>query len=290
MRLFCSVLATSFVTAAALGQVGGGSAAFQQGRSKLEAARAVELAKRVLPEGEKGRFVEAAVLLNAEADRYIATFAISGQGKTLELAQKSADETVQAFLEGAKELGITQEALFVDFVSQNRLYAFQIEGNVAKEYVDGFEVKKNVVVRYREKSMLDRITHGAGQIGVFDLVKVDYIVDDLDGVRKKLMTEAARIIKSKLTDAETLLGIRAGKPQQVVTFATGTYFPTELYDGYVAEESEQVYNWSNLTVQRARKPRTFFWNGFDAKDYDSVLNPANVEPTVQFTLFLRVRC
>jgi len=235
--------------------------------------------------------VEASVLLNAEADRYIATFAVSREGKTLEAAQKSADETVAALVERFKGLGVGADALFVDFVSQNRLYAFQVEGNFAKEVVDGFEVKKNVVVRYREKAMLDRITLSAGQVGVYDLVKVDYIVDDLDAIRRRLIEEASRIVKAKLAEEASMLGIRPGKPQQVMTLATGTYFPVELYDQYVAQESEEVFGYrTELTIVRARKPRTFFWNGFSAKDFDAVINPASVEPSVQFTLFLRVRC
>ena len=44
-----------------------------------------------------------------------------------------------------------------------------------------------------------------------------------------------------------------------------------------------------LSVQRARKTRTFFFNPLDADGFDVVVDPVIIEPVVQFTLYLKVK-
>ena len=71
------LISTLVIGTTAVAQVGGGSAAFNQGnRSGAQEALAHELAKRNVPFGE-GRFVDAAVLMNVKPDEYVAVFGIS---------------------------------------------------------------------------------------------------------------------------------------------------------------------------------------------------------------------
>src|SRR5688572_7136893 len=84
MLTLVSIVSVIVVGASAIAQVGGGSAAFNQGsRSGAEEARAHELAKRNVPFGE-GRFIDASVLMNVKPDEYIAVFGISQEGETLD--------------------------------------------------------------------------------------------------------------------------------------------------------------------------------------------------------------
>jgi hypothetical protein len=61
-----------------------------------------------------------------------------------------------------------------------------------------------------------------------------------------------------------------------------------MYDSYTAFESIEV-SARSLTIQGARKTRTFFYNGLDSSGFDAVIDPVVVEPVVQFTLYLKVR-
>ena len=238
-----------------LAQVGGGSAAYnQRGRSGADEARATELAKRNVPFGE-GRFVDASVLMNVKADEYVAVFGISEEGKTLEEAQRNMDAAIRNFTSGLKALKIAPTDYFIDFVAQNRIYGYDTsKENLAKEIVAGFEVKKNVSVRYKDYDLLDKITAAASKAQIFDLVKVDYVVKDIGAVRKRIMEEAAKVIKTKIDEQEQLLGVRVGQATQVMPSQLSVYYPVEMYDSYVAQESEDVYNYrQGMTVQRARK-------------------------------------
>jgi uncharacterized protein YggE len=274
-----------------LAQVGGGSAAYnQRGRSGADEARATELAKRIVPFGE-GRFVDASVLMNVKADEYVAVFGISEEGKTLEEAQRNMDAAIRNFTNGLKALKIAPTDYFIDFVAQNRIYGYDTsKENLAKEIVAGFEVKKNVSVRYKDYDLLDKITAAASKAQIFDLVKVDYVVKDIGAVRKRIMEEAAKVIKTKIDEQEQLLGVRVGQATQVMPSQLSVYYPVEMYDSYVAQESEDVYNYrQGMTVQRARKPRTFYYNPLAAKDFDVAINSTMIEPAVQFAIYVRVK-
>ena len=42
------------------------------------------------------------------------------------------------------------------------------------------------MIRYEDHALLDKIVPLAAQAGIFDLIKVDYITEDLDAVRVKM--------------------------------------------------------------------------------------------------------
>lgn len=290
---FIAVLLAGLQVAAA--QMGGGSAAFGQQTSGGQEALARERAKRSLsandvpPAGTM--FVDASVLMNVLATEFVAVFSVSNEGTTLADARLKSEQGIQAFQRSLEGLGVKPADMFVDFVAQNRIFGYDIEGEVAKERVVGFEVKKNVSVRYRANKMLDRFIAAAAQAEIFDLVKVDYLVHNLAAIQTKLMEEATRVVRRKVANHERLLGTKLKAAPQVYIERYESYFPTEMYSSYVAQESERVSTGfrPNFMIQGARKPRTFYFDALSAKSFDSVVNPVVIEPVIQFTLYLRVK-
>lgn len=237
-------------------------------------------------------FLEANVLMNVKADEYVVVFGIARDGATAEESATKMDATIAAFSEGLRALKVAESEVFVDFVAQDKIYGFDIVGDVATEKFVGLELKKNVSIRYKEHATLDRIIAAANKAEVFDLVKVDYVVKDVEAVRDKLAGEAARVLKKKAERHQKLLGITLRPPAQVFAERSSTYFPSQMYDSYVAQEAEQVIDPSfrqRHTVHGLRKGRTFFFNGLDAGEFDAVVNPSPLEPPVQFTLYLKVK-
>ncbi len=250
------------------------------------------LTKEEMPPSATSTFVEANVLMNVLADEYVAVFGIAQEGESIAECSQKMDTTINRLTDELKKLGIGDDARFVDFIAQNKIYGFEVTGQIAREKLVGFELKKNVAVRFKDKSLLDKIVVAASRSQVFDLIKVDYIVSDMDGVKDKLMEEASRIIKRKTSRYEKLLDIKLQHPAQVYAEKSAIYYPTGMYDSYTAFESEQVgapANRDRLTIQTARKSRTFFFNGLDADGFDAVINPVVIEPVVQFTLHLKVK-
>ncbi|HEX8127820.1 MAG TPA: SIMPL domain-containing protein [Pyrinomonadaceae bacterium] len=268
-------------------QAGGNARAEQNERNKRV------LAKEDAPPSANSMFIEASVLMNVRADEHVAVFGLAQECVTVAECNQKMDATISQFSADLKRLGIASDDIFVDFAAQNKIYGFQLEGNVAKERLAGFELKKNISVHYQDKLLLDKLLVTAAQSKIFDLIKVDYVVRDTGSIHNRLAEEAARMVKQKIARHEKLLGIKLQPPAQVFAERYSAYFPTEMYDSYTAYESENVsqnYDQQDkYTIQRARKSRTFFFNALNADGFDAVINPIVIEPVVQFTVYLRVK-
>lgn len=295
-RTLIILLGLVLVSTMALYAQVGGNAGYGQtgGRARAEQ---IERTHRVIskddhPPTGTATFLEANVLMNVKADEYVAVFAVSTEGATVtECAQKS-DATLKAFIADIHLLGITGDDVFVDFIAQTKTYGFTVEGDIAKEKLVGFELKKNISIHYTDRLLLDKLIAAASRSQIYDLVKVDYIVKDLNKVQDKLAETASRVLDQKKSRFGKLLGVRLVPPMQIYAEKSAIHYPTELYDSYTAAESEAVNSNSirqKYTVQQARKSRTFYYNGLDANGFDEVIHPAITEPVVQFTLYLKVK-
>lgn len=253
--------------------------------------------KRAVPEQERppsntSMFVDADVLMNVKADEFVAVFGLSQQGETVAECNEKMAAVVKEFTEALREMKIAEEDLFLDFVTQTKIYGFEVAGDIAKEKLVGFELKKNLSVHYRERSLIDPLVVTAARSQIYDLIKVDYIVKDVNATQDKLMVEASKIIEQKVARYNKLLGIKLVPPAQVFAEIPAVYYPTEMYDSYTAAESEQIDgapDRQRFTVQRARKGTTFVFNGLSGDGFDQVINPVVIEPVVQFTLYLKVK-
>jgi uncharacterized protein YggE len=250
------------------------------------------LTKHELPPTSTSTFVDANILMNVKADEYVAIFALAQEGATVAECGKKMEAVLKTFAEGLQPLGIGGANRHIDFVAQNKIYGFEVTGDVAREKLVGFELKKNVAIRFQDANLLDKLLAAAAKAEIYDLIKVDYVVKDAAKVQNKLMEEAARVIKLKSSRYEKLLGIKLLPPAQIYAERHATHYPTQQYDSYVAQETEHVdvpFRRDRFTIQGARKSRTFFYNGLDGDGFDDVIDPVIVEPVVQFTLYLKLK-
>lgn len=293
--LVATILLTLVSPAVCRAQVGGNATYAQAGgRARAEQN---ERAKRTLgeydvPPSRTSTFVEASVLMNVKADEYVAVFGVAEEGETVAEAGRKMDATIREFTEALKGLGVADGDLFVDFVSQTRIYGFEVAADIAREKLVGFELKKNVIIHYKVRDLLDKFVVAAAKSKIYDLIKVDYVVRDTRAINERLMAEAARVVKEKSARYEALLGIKLQPPGQIYAERPSIYYPAEMYDAYNAFEAEEMGNaWQRqkYMVQSARKSRTFYFRGLDASGFDAVINPVVVEPVVQFTLYLKVK-
>jgi uncharacterized protein YggE len=249
------------------------------------------ISEQDLPPSNTSMFVESNVLMNVKADEYVAVFGITREGATVQSTIERMDAAVNEFTAALKALKISENDIYADFITQPKIYGFEIVGDVAREKLSGFELKKNVSVRYTDRDLIDQLVAIAASLEIYDLIKVDYVVRDIGTVQAALMEAAAGVTKEKIARYEKLLGVRVQPAAQIYAERSGTHYPSELYDSYVAAETEgiAVPNTQRYTVQRARKGRTFFFNGLDGNGFDKVINPVVIEPVVQFTLYLKVK-
>jgi uncharacterized protein YggE len=290
--LACALLTADYGRAQTSGNI-----AYGQGGNAKARAEQSERNDRVVtlqdqPPTETSMFIDASVLMNVKADEYVAVFGLSREGETVEEANEKTAATVKEFTDGLKALRVRDSDIFVDFITQPKVYGYELGDNVAREKLVGFEVKKNISVHFTDRDLLDKLMLAAAKAHIYDLIKVDYVVKDINAVQNTLMTEASAVIKQKIARDERLLGIKVVPPAEVYAERSAIHYPTDMYDSYTAAEVEAINRPANLqryTIQQARKGKTFFYNGLDGNGFDKVINPVVLEPVVQFTLYLKVK-
>ena len=237
-------------------------------------------------------FLDASVLLNVHADAYVALFGISEEGATLSDARAKVHEKLASFKKDLQTFGVNPKNTSTDYVAQNRIYGFHVDGQVATEQVVGFELKENVSIKCRSQSEVDSLIALAAKDNIFDLIKVDYVLTDLDSVRTKLVEVASQVIRQKKRDYQRMLGVNFRSTPQLYVDRFNVFEPTEMYASYQAAEGDNVnpgYDMRNYVVHGARKMRTFYYNPLSAKGFDKVVNPIVTDPVVQCTLYIKLR-
>jgi len=234
--------------------------------------------------------IEAYVLLNAPPDEFIAVFGVAQEGTEPVQSNAKVNALIDNFIGAAARLGVKREDIYVDFITQNRIYTFvpEASGRI-REKLTGFETKKTIAVRYRDRVLLEKLLTAAAQASIFDLITVDYVIKDLSTIRARLLEQASQIIRQKEDNYNRLLNLKL-KRTAVSIDRYETHYPGELYRTYTAYESGSVDNDSSTArVIHERKSSSSFLDPIDGSLFDAVINPLGVEPMVQCTLYLKVR-
>lgn len=242
-----------------------------------------------LDSGNENQYsIEASVLINEKADSYVAIFGVQEENQTTELNNWKLNAQINSFIAELGKLGVSRSDIYVDFITQNRVYDFTISGNTAKESFSGFETKKTVSIKFKEDEIFEPIVAVAAKLRIFDLIKVDYLISDSERFREKLFDEAVKVIKEKESKYKNSFGVKL-TPAGVAREQYATHYPASRYKRYQAYESGNArtnYQTGNQILER--KSFTFYYDPLDPNDFDRSINDIGIEPIVQFTLYLRM--
>lgn len=241
--------------------------------------------------------LEASVMKNVKASAFVAIFSLTQNGKSIEEADKMMETRIAQLRTLLTNEGINPGQFFVDPISLVPTYEIEVENKkysrTYNEVPSGFEMKKNIHITFKNQSYINRIITLAAQAEIYDLVKADYIIDDLDQVLADLRQEALTILLSKKLTMEkagiysriTQIGEKYGSAypqeryQQYYAYKTGT--PESYAISYKKNKIQQVsYNY-------AEKNRTMYYEKVSDKQFDKVINPLVDEPLVQVYLSLK---
>ena len=233
--------------------------------------------------------IEASVLMNLKPDAFVAVFGIAEEAKQSAASNEKVNQKVAEFTKALSALGVTKNDIFVDFITQNRVYDYSAQNGRAIETLTGFETKKTFAVRYKSRDLFEKMLETAARFSIFDLIKVDYIVSDFDAVREKLFDEAVKVIKAKQAKYTNSLGVQL-TPIGLANEKYDAFYPAESYLRYQAYETGDAYSYNNNENTRVtqRKSFTFFYEPLDAGKFDKTINSVGIEPIVQYTIYLRM--
>lgn len=235
--------------------------------------------------------IEASVLINLQPDSFVVVFGVQKEASSAKESFQKVDDQIDDFINALSGIAITKNDIYIDFIAQNKVYDYRVEGDIAEQFLAGFETKKTVAVRYKNRDSFEKITRAAINQQIFDLIKVDYIVRDFDSIREKLFDQATKVIKSKESKYTSAFGMTI-KPLALDVEKYDAFYPGERYESYKAFESgaASTTNYRDRkTIVTLRKNTTFYYEPINGSKFDKVLNPIGLEPTVQFTIYLRVK-
>jgi uncharacterized protein YggE len=242
--------------------------------------------------------LEANVMANVKATSFVAIFSLTQAGKTAEEAEGLLRNRMEAFRQALKAEGLTDQQIFIDPVSHVPTYEMEVtEKKFSKtfnEVPSGFEIRKNIHITFHEHNQVNSLIALAARSEVYDLVKVDYFVDNLDALLQQLRGEALRILMTKKAVLE-----KAGLHTRFVQVGEkyGSSYPFERYSQYVAYKSGVTPTYMTaykkgqpqqaVQYNYAEKNKTIYYEKISEKQFDHIINPVVNEPEVQVYLSLK---
>lgn len=268
----------------------GGNAVRSSGYGNSNAARPQAPAAGRLFLTDSTFLIEANVLANVIADSYVAVFGLAEESATVADCNEKIDKRAEAFIAELGKLGIARQDIYVDMTTQTKILDYKLSGSLAEQYLKGFELKKNVIVKFKRIGDLDGMVLAAAAHQIYDLVKVDYEVSDINKVYVQLFQAAMEVINQKKGLYIAATGMKLQPVSQVYGEDFTTYYPAQLYRAYTAEESSEVYgSYSNYTRKDLNKGATYYYDRASYSGFDKVLNPTVTEPAVEFMLLLQLK-
>jgi hypothetical protein len=223
-------------------------------------------------------------LFNCKADSYLAIFAVTQVGATQAEADNLLREKIDAIKTKLKESGANAE-LFVDMVMFQPIYEMEVTKKIFSkktynEVPKGFELKKNLHFRYKSGHVLDDLVTLCAEQEIYDLVRVDYFVDNIEAKRAEMVTKAEALLKAKMGRYKTLLNEDWTDKFHQMSDGFAMTYPMEQYKSYQTTCSNSLaFTPTNPTGQH--KSTSQFYMPKMAKGYDFVINPSLLEPVVQ---------
>lgn len=239
--------------------------------------------------------VAAQVLYNARPAAYVAVFSLVQVAETTDSVNLLMNERINGFRGRLSAAGITDKDIFVDMISLEAQYETVLERKTfskrAVEVPAGFELAKNVHVRFRSEEQIHAIMTAAVASEIYDLVKVDYFIPNLEAIYDTLQQEAARLIQRKRTVYETL-GVRFEPTYSAqMEERRKTYYPIELYAEYISSSrtSLEVVKKKGKVTTLPERIKSSFYDKPSYSPYDNIFNPEVLSPVVHISYGLRVR-
>ncbi|MCR9171159.1 MAG: SIMPL domain-containing protein [bacterium] len=231
-------------------------------------------------------------MANIKPDAYVAIFSVSQTGKTTEEVNKIIDERIETALQGISDDPSVET--YVDMISFVPVYNYEVEKKIfsKKTYNEipaGFEVTKNIHVKYTDPNTFNTIMSDFSQAEIYDLVRVDYFSEDIGTMKKELAAKAKTIFEEKFTDYESIIGIDLEGADRIVSDGYRVVLPVEMYKSYQAYKSSSLNLKKAANVNQAAKSTTLYYQPLIDKEFDFVINATVLEPVIQVMYELNVR-
>ena len=238
--------------------------------------------------------LEVNAMMNMRADGYLAIFHIMQLGQSAEEADSLMNSRVNNFIERVSKEGVRDADVFTDMLSFIPVYEYEstrkLFSTSYQEVPAGFEIQKNIHIRFTDARILDKLVTAAAKEEIYDLVKVDYFVDKQSACYDTLRMFATKLLQQKLENFAKL-GLKVEESHRIAAEKNGAYFPLDRYTTYQSRAQASLNSRrKGQIVNDVRKPQTLFYNKVPYGNFDIVLHAEITEPPVQYTYNITVVC
>ena len=223
----------------------------------------------------------------------MAIFSITQTGETATEVNKLINSRIDPVKTFCKSLD-SKIIFYTDMISFVPMYEYELEKKVFNkktynEVPKGFEIKKNIHIKYTNPEHLDGIISICAENEIYDLVRVDYFVSDMEKHRKAMKTKANVILNEKINYYEAILNTDFTNLKKDVVDDFSTSYPVESYQSYEAYSSSSIKKDKRTKFNDETKSRTMYYMPKFDKNFDFVINPVIIEPVVQLVYQLNLK-
>lgn len=223
-------------------------------------------------------------LANLTADNYVAIFSVAQVGKTTEEVNNLIDNRINQALTNLKaKQGLE---IFVDMISFVPVYEYEVEKKLFSkktynEIPKGFELKKNIHIKYKDPNLLNEIIATLSNSEIYDLVRVDYFSDKIETTKTELINKSKLLLQEKIKNYKQILGSKIDSTEKKLVDGFRIVYPVEMYKSYQAYSNSDLNLKKSANINQVEKSTTLYYQPIINKEFDFVINSTILEPVIQ---------
>lgn len=231
-------------------------------------------------------------ICNLKADHYVAIFSVTQAAETAEEVNRLIDLRIAPLQKYCnRDSSISS---YVDMISFVPIYEMEVVKKIFSkktynEVPKGFEVKKNIHIKYSDPQLLNEIIAKASESEIYDLVRVDYFSDKIGEMKQKLRSQALSLLNEKKKYKSTILGKKLEEYDKQTSDGFTVVYPVEMYKQYQASSTNKFGIDNKANVNHAQKSNTYYYKPYFDKDFDFSIHPIVMEPVIQVMYEVKVK-
>ena len=234
--------------------------------------------------------IDVRALQNVKASSYTAVFNISQIAETAEATKDLMSIKIENIKSELTKIGLKESDIAIDVISFIPVYEVEVTKKLfSKTYTEvpkGFELQQNI--QFTKTSQFENILSACANNEVYNLVKVDYFIDNIAEVYQNLQTQLLALIKNK-KEYYSVLGFDLKEYNVLMADQKYCYFPKDFYNHYQAFNSisfEALKQKRGVTT--VKKQTSYYYQPLTYENYDIVVNPSVLEPVVQVGMEIKL--
>lgn len=278
------ILILLLISTLSIAQIGGNQL-YQSNNSSSQASKFVNY---TMNSTDSTLNIGGSILLNKKADYYLLTLGTKESSKTVIKCNRKLDTRIDAFIMDLRKEKINKEDIYIDFISQIKIYDHKIERDSIIEFFDGFETRKNIIIKLSDLGIVDKVIGLASKQEFYDIIKVEYFNENVEDIYNELFDEAIDIINKYKLQFEKYCTAKTTNNYRITIADFKAYPPKNRYRQYneAFETSIVTTNYSRSYIKKeARKEKTFYYEGVENNlNVDRIIDDISPVIGIQYVL------